>query len=70
MTDAVVEGSKNFDRLGFFTVHPNLSPQAYRIFTSIGNAATATGTRSPGPAGQQPSTLATRPSRGGFCTEQ
>ncbi|KAH7977139.1 hypothetical protein HPB51_027000 [Rhipicephalus microplus] len=39
MRDAVVEGSGNFDHLGFFNVHPNLSTRAYNISASIGNAA-------------------------------
>ncbi|KAH8041821.1 hypothetical protein HPB51_018615 [Rhipicephalus microplus] len=43
MRDAVVEGSGNFDHLGFFNVHPNLSTRAYNISASIGNAAAAAG---------------------------
>ncbi|KAH8038015.1 hypothetical protein HPB51_020535 [Rhipicephalus microplus] len=43
MRDAVVEGSGNFDHLGFFNVHPNLSTRAYSISASIGNAAAAAG---------------------------
>lgn len=46
MRDAVVEGSGNFDHLGFFNVHPNLSTRAYSIFASIENAAAAAGIRS------------------------
>ena len=46
MRDAVVEGSGNFDLLGFFNVHPNLSTRAYSIFASIENAAAAAGIRS------------------------
>ncbi|KAH8039075.1 hypothetical protein HPB51_005014 [Rhipicephalus microplus] len=45
MRDAVVEGSGNFDHLGFFNVHPNLSTRAYNISASIGNAAAAAGIR-------------------------
>ncbi|KAH8038713.1 hypothetical protein HPB51_002857 [Rhipicephalus microplus] len=41
--DAVVEGSGNFDHLGFFNVHPNLSTRAYNISASIGNAAVEAG---------------------------
>ncbi|KAH8023016.1 hypothetical protein HPB51_009620 [Rhipicephalus microplus] len=43
MRDAVVEGSGNFDHLGFFNVHPNLSTKAYSSFTSIENGAAAAG---------------------------
>ncbi|KAH8027409.1 hypothetical protein HPB51_005247 [Rhipicephalus microplus] len=45
MRDAVVEGSGNFDHLGFFNVHPKLSTRAYNISASIGNAAAAAGIR-------------------------
>ncbi|KAH8022990.1 hypothetical protein HPB51_009594 [Rhipicephalus microplus] len=45
MRDAVVEDSGNFDHLGFFNVHPNLSTRAYNISASIGNAAAAAGIR-------------------------
>ncbi|KAH8023434.1 hypothetical protein HPB51_014549 [Rhipicephalus microplus] len=45
MRDAVVEGYGNFDRLGFFNVHPNLSTRAYNISASIGNAAATAGMR-------------------------
>ncbi|KAH8030690.1 hypothetical protein HPB51_011477 [Rhipicephalus microplus] len=41
MRDAVVESSGNFDHLGFFNVHPNLSTWTYNISASIGNAAAA-----------------------------
>lgn len=37
--DAIVECSGNFDRLGFFNVHPKLSTRAYNITASIGNGA-------------------------------
>ncbi|KAH8019343.1 hypothetical protein HPB51_019174 [Rhipicephalus microplus] len=43
MRDAVVEGSGNFDHLGFFNVHPNLSTRAYNISASIVNAAATAG---------------------------
>ncbi|KAH8021000.1 hypothetical protein HPB51_011556 [Rhipicephalus microplus] len=46
MRDAVVEGSGNFDHLGFFNVRPNLSTRAYNNSASIGNAAAAAGVRS------------------------
>ncbi|KAH8032965.1 hypothetical protein HPB51_004646 [Rhipicephalus microplus] len=46
MRDAVVEGSGNFDHLGLFNVHPNLSTRAYNISAFIGNAATAAGIQS------------------------
>lgn len=39
--DTVVEGSRYFDHLGFFIVHPNLSTWAHSIFGSIENAAAA-----------------------------
>ncbi|KAH7942668.1 hypothetical protein HPB51_028651 [Rhipicephalus microplus] len=45
MRDAVVEGSGNFDHLGFFNVRPILSTRAYNISASIGNAAAAAGNR-------------------------
>uniref|UniRef100_A0A224YR07 Uncharacterized protein n=1 Tax=Rhipicephalus zambeziensis TaxID=60191 RepID=A0A224YR07_9ACAR len=35
MRDAVVEGSGNFDHLGFFNVHLNLSTRASDIFASL-----------------------------------
>ncbi|KAH8036663.1 hypothetical protein HPB51_003553 [Rhipicephalus microplus] len=41
MRNAVVEGSGNFDHLGFFNVNPNLSTRAYNISGSIVNAAAA-----------------------------
>ncbi|KAH8041679.1 hypothetical protein HPB51_017481 [Rhipicephalus microplus] len=41
-----VEGSENFDHLGFFNVHPNQSTRAYNISASIGNAAAVAGIRS------------------------
>ncbi|KAH8027560.1 hypothetical protein HPB51_007110 [Rhipicephalus microplus] len=43
MREAVVEGSRNFDYLGFFNVHPNRSTWGYNISASIGNAAAAAG---------------------------
>ncbi|KAH8027027.1 hypothetical protein HPB51_001459 [Rhipicephalus microplus] len=44
---AVVDGSGNFDNLGFFNVHPNLSTRAYTVSASIENAvAAAAGIRS------------------------
>ncbi|KAH8031946.1 hypothetical protein HPB51_022144 [Rhipicephalus microplus] len=46
MRDAAVEGCGNFDRLGFFNVHPNLSTRAYNISAFIGNAAAVAGIRS------------------------
>ncbi|KAH8030121.1 hypothetical protein HPB51_006553 [Rhipicephalus microplus] len=46
--DAVVEGSGNFDHLGFLNVHPNLSTRAYSILASIENPAAAAGIRSRG----------------------
>ena len=46
MRDAVVEGSGNFDHLGFFNVHLNLSTRASNIFASTENAAAAAGIRS------------------------
>uniref|UniRef100_A0A6M2CW40 Uncharacterized protein n=1 Tax=Rhipicephalus microplus TaxID=6941 RepID=A0A6M2CW40_RHIMP len=46
MRDAVMEGSVDFDHVGFFNVHPNLSTRRYSIFASIGNAAAAAGIRS------------------------
>lgn len=36
--DAVERGSGIFDHLGLFNMHPNLSAQAYSIFTSIEKA--------------------------------
>ncbi|KAH7984905.1 hypothetical protein HPB51_026902 [Rhipicephalus microplus] len=45
MRDAVVEGSGNFDLLGFFNVQPNLSTWAYNISASIGNTAATAGIR-------------------------
>lgn len=35
MKDTVVEGSKNFDYMGYFSIHLNLSTQALNIFASI-----------------------------------
>ncbi|KAH8042257.1 hypothetical protein HPB51_021341 [Rhipicephalus microplus] len=46
MKDAVVEDPANFDHLGFFNVHPNLSRRAYSTFASIANAAATAGIRS------------------------
>ena len=46
MRDGVVESSGNFDHLGFFNVHLNLSTRASNIFASIKNAAAAAGIQS------------------------
>ncbi|KAH8021264.1 hypothetical protein HPB51_013939 [Rhipicephalus microplus] len=46
MKDTVVEGSGNFNHLGFCNVHPNLSARTYSIFTFIENAAAAARIRS------------------------
>ena len=35
LRDAVVEDCGNFDHLGFFNGHPNVSTRAYSIFASI-----------------------------------
>ncbi|KAH8032379.1 hypothetical protein HPB51_024414 [Rhipicephalus microplus] len=43
MRDAVVKDSGNFDHLGFFNTHSNLSTEAYNIPAYIGNAAAAAG---------------------------
>ncbi|KAH8042797.1 hypothetical protein HPB51_025849 [Rhipicephalus microplus] len=44
--DVIVEGSGNFDRLGFFNVHPNLSTWAYNISAFNENPAATAGIRS------------------------
>uniref|UniRef100_A0A224YRB3 Uncharacterized protein n=1 Tax=Rhipicephalus zambeziensis TaxID=60191 RepID=A0A224YRB3_9ACAR len=44
--DSVAEGSRNFDYLGFFNMHLNLSTRPSNVYASIENAAAAAGIRS------------------------
>lgn len=52
MRDAVVEGPKNFDHLGFFDMHANVSARVSKILLSS--------------LGQQTNTIATTPSQQGY----
>ncbi|KAH8031160.1 hypothetical protein HPB51_013526 [Rhipicephalus microplus] len=63
MRDAVVEGSGNFDHLGFFNVHPNLSTRAYNISAYIENAASRSRDSILLPAGGPPGPKNQAPSR-------